>query len=123
MRLFLLIEPDAVVRLDLIGLIGASFKDDSFREFASFDGLNALSSKTVDANTVIIANGALVHDAAAMVFDVWSKRGARVILLGPPVSSAARGTILDQPFTSDMVVSAVLGQDASAHPPHSVIET
>ena len=107
-KLFILIEPDPIVALDLDGLLSSRYPDaakaagSEFSDVAeAFQMCGPLT--TIFARATLVTSDPDLHDAVVNA----ATRGSHVVLIGAEQETAFPAVFVDLPFTNDMLVTAI----------------
>ncbi|WP_299728037.1 hypothetical protein [uncultured Tateyamaria sp.] len=103
---FVIVEPDPVVRMDLVGTLEHSFPAGSVTACASTAEITQLF-ETLAASASFFVNGALLPDLAPEVTRAILAAGGRIVSVGKPATDAVPSTLLEVPFTMTTILDAL----------------
>lgn len=109
-RVFYIIEPDPVVGLDLAGALRDWFDGARIERLQT---VAAMLDAPVGADAVCLVNPSAVPPQDLDVLALWQARGAGLVFIGAPAPGYEAAWVLDQPFTTDMIVEAVNAASAA----------
>lgn len=113
---FIVVEPDPVVRMDLVGTLEHSFPNGIVSAVASASEIGQVLDHLA-VSVCVFVNGALVPDVAPDIARMIVESGGRIVSVGAPRSDAIPTTILETPFTMTMILDA-LASGAPDQPVH-----
>lgn len=101
-----IVEPDPVVLMDLEGMILAQYSDSTI---LSEPGFNAAiySVHEMDLSRILVINGTLATETWVQQLAHGNFEDVAVVYIGRPANDTRFGVLVEQPFTQEMVLSAV----------------
>lgn len=109
---FVIVEPDPVVRMDLVGTLEHSFPAGTVVSVSSASEIGQLFETLTPSATlsaVVFVNGALMPDLAPEIVRAIVGAGGRIVSIGRSDSDAIPSTMLDVPFTMSMILDVLAG--------------
>lgn len=119
-KTFIVIEPDPVIGLDLVDMLRSAHPAcDVAVEGSLLDATGRLQA-TGPGACVIINSGAVADRSPALLRDVVV-RGGQIVFIGAQPDIDFPATVVETPFTSAMIMDALLqsGSDLPVPPPAS----
>ncbi|WP_187428537.1 hypothetical protein ROLI_044690 [Roseobacter fucihabitans] len=103
---FVVVEPNPVVLMDLVGTLQHSFPAGSVASLASGSEIGHLLDQ-VALTTCFFVNGALISELAPDVVRTIIDAGGRIVSIGRSASDVVPATVLEIPFTTTMILEAL----------------
>ena len=103
---FVVVEPDPVVRMDLVGTLEHRFPAAIVAAFSSVDEMGQIMDHLA-VSACVFVSGALVPDLAPDLARLVVETGGRVVSIGAPRSDAVLTTVLEMPFTMTTILDAL----------------
>lgn len=107
-RAFIIIEPDPIVSLDLIGIFETAFPDAEltlFQTEAEAQMHLALASPAVS----VVVSSRVVSPSLLQTLRDCAARQSQVMIIGSARDLDFHAIVVDTPFTSEMVLSSLKG--------------
>ena len=103
---FVVVEPDPVVLMDLVGTLQHSFAAGSVVSFASASEISQFLNQVV-FSACFFVNGVLLQEIAPDIVRTIIDAGGKIVSIGRPADDVVSTTILEVPFTMPMILEAL----------------
>ncbi len=116
MLAFYIAEPDAVVRLDLVGAVRSRFPH---VDLVAYSDLANILAEFPNRFLCMILDADLCSDQTRALLDQRLEQGAHLVLVGAPRFNPWNAMVIDRPFTDELLICAILDGKAASplHPP------
>lgn len=117
-HLFIVIEPDPIVSMDLMGALQAGYPGSTVQVVGSIAEVRAHS----DLRSLrLLINSAVLSGAEPQLLNDILKRGGQIISIGGAPATGQVAATLEMPFTSEMILDAVssVARGPHAHQPEA----
>ena len=106
-RTFFVVEPDPVVSLDLVGTLQSAFPLAHVTSAAMIEeALRGLGSELPDRTSILMSASLATESTIGALRELIAK-GAEIIMVGEGQSFGLPVSIVETPFTTDMILSVL----------------
>ena len=113
---FVIVEPDPVVRMDLVGTLEHSFPTGTVTAVEATGEIGQMF-ETPTSSASLFVNGALMPELAPDITRSVIEAGGRIVSIGRSASDAIPATLLEVPFTMSMILDALEHAAPDLHVP------
>lgn len=103
---FVIVEPDPVVSMDLVGVVSTAFPRSSVNVNTLFTDEQAEIVAASSAVTILLS-AALVTENTMNLLRSFIANGVHIVFIGEPVIIEPFTTVVSVPFTSRMILNAL----------------
>ena len=119
-RVFIVVDPDPLVNLDLVGIIKNAFPKSRVVNTQMVSEAMPILLEGKQRSILVIRSAALGKRLAEALKNFVARQGA-VILIGNDMTTDFPKEVVDMPFTDDMILNAIssAASDLPVRPPAS----
>ncbi|MCX7559261.1 hypothetical protein OS190_06735 [Sulfitobacter sp. F26204] len=106
-RLFIVIQPDPVVGMDLVEMLELAFPQSTVVLFEHLEKASVCIEAS-QASACILIDSSLVSDVTSADFERYAAAGARMVVIGVGNGVSFAADVVNKPFTTEMILNALI---------------
>lgn len=117
-RTFIIVEPDPVVTMDIVGALKGAYPTNDVKMATTLSEASQLIGAT-EGRIAIFVNGVVSKVRDNNILNTVAASAAQIIFVGQGIDIGMPATVIEMPFTTDMILNAISNDepDRPAHQP------